>query len=510
MKEIFGSHLVGEEWTAGKESCFHAINPKSGEQLQPGFCQATASVIDLAATLAERDFAAFMQAGSGRRAQLLDSIAEELHACREPLLARAMLETALPAGRLEGELQRTINQLQQFARLIEAGHHLQEWTDPAIPDRQPLPRPELRLTKIPLGPVAVFGASNFPLAFSVAGGDTAAALAAGCPVLVKAHPAHPGTCELAGKAIVRALERCGLPRGIFALLQGAADETGAALVRHPLIRAVAFTGSRRAGRALYDLAAARPEPIPLFAEMGSVNPVFVLPHSMRQNGAALAQSYVESVCLGGGQFCTNPGLLVGVVGPELDDFVAQVQRVARLQPVATLLTPAIRQGYLQGLEGLRKHPAVSPLVDLLSLPAGGCDVPPVFLQVAAADAIPAPQLFEEVFGPVSLLVRCDSVTQMQQLAAMLPGQLTASVHATDGEAQDCRQLVSLLQRKAGRLLLNGFPTGVEVCHAMVHGGPWPATTDSRFTSVGTAAIERFLRPLCLQGFSTTYLPDALA
>ncbi|HEY5674891.1 MAG TPA: aldehyde dehydrogenase (NADP(+)) [Malonomonas sp.] len=509
MTALSGGHIIAGESVATVGQGFFAVNPVSGAKLQPAFCEGSAAEVERAAALAEQDFPTFMQVDKSQRAALLDTIAAELLAVKDALIARAELETALPPARLAGELTRTVNQLKMFARFIETGEHLQPQIVTAMPERQPQPRPDLRMTQVPLGPVAVFGASNFPLAFSVAGGDTAAALAAGCPVIVKGHPAHPGTSELAAQAIASAVRKCALPEGIFALLQGSSHQLGAALVSHPAISAVTFTGSQAAGRELFDLAAARAEPIPLFAEMGSVNPIFMLPQVLQVDAERLAQQFAESVCLGVGQFCTKPGLLFAVQGAELDDFVARLRENFTRLPAGTMLHAGIKQNFTAGLERFLSCPDVSPVSDLRPAPAGNCEVFPTLLQTTAAAFLAQPLLADELFGPAALLVVCDSSAQMQQVAQALKGQLSATVHAAATEEADCRSLFAILQRKAGRLLLNSFPTGVEVCQAMFHGGPYPAATDSRFTSVGHESIRRFLRPVCFQGLPTALLPEEL-
>lgn len=508
--KLIGQHIIAEKTEESAER-FTAVNPMTGRQLQPSFVEGTAAQVEVAARLAERDFASYRRLSPGDRAAFLVAITEQLRAVEVDLLERANLETGLPPERLAGELTRTVNQLLMFADYVREGAFFRPRIDPALPERQPLPRPDLRMTQIPLGPVAVFGAGNFPLAFSVAGGDTAAALAAGCPVIFKGHPAHPGTCELAARAIVRAIEHCGLPKGIFSLLQGGNQQLGAALVSHPAIQAVAFTGSRGGGRALFDLAAARPEPIPVFAEMGSVNPVFILPQAMVTGGETLAREYAASIVLGVGQFCTNPGLLFALQSPELDAFIDSVEQCLRQVSASAMLHCGIKQNYQSALGRLAGRPGVELCCGNLqeAKAVDDCFVSPALLRTTADHFLTDPLLAEEVFGPASLIVTCSSISQLQQCAAALEGQLTATVHAGSAEENVSGELFSILECKAGRLIYNGFPTGVEVCHAMVHGGPYPATTDSRSTSVGVEAIQRFLRTICLQNFPATLLPQEL-
>ncbi len=505
---LHGLHIVAGLDSFAKQQTFHARNPADGELLSPGFREADAATVERAATLAAAVFPQFSETGPRQRRQLLNHIAVELERIGVQLCERGNQETGLPVPRLEGELGRTVKQLRMFAQLVGGGNEKLPVVETALPERQPLPRPDLRLTQIPIGPVAVFGAGNFPLAFSVAGGDTAAALAAGCPVIVKGHPAHPGTSELAGRAIVSALKKTGLPAEIFALVQGRGHEVGRLLVSHPLVKAVAFTGSLAGGRALFDLAGQRREPIPVFAEMGSVNPVFILPAALAKTSGALARRYADSLTLGVGQFCTNPGLLVARKGPQLDGFLAQVNAALGAMSPLPMLHIGIKDNYVAGLKTL----AALPGVDLLfgsDQPSPGCLALPTLLVQPAADFLAARQAGEEVFGPSSLVVCCDDFAQMLEVAAALPGQLTATVHALDEEENQAGRLFRSLRLKAGRLILNQFPTGVEVCAAMHHGGPYPATTDSRFSSVGTTAIRRFLRPVCYQNFTAALLPDEL-
>lgn len=509
--KLTGGSIVASHMQECFDELFYAVDPTCAEQLSPGFGEATATQTDAAVSAAEADFDAYRKLPLAQRADFLIAIGAELQKLEDDLVARASQETGLPRARLEGELARTVNQLLMFADYIRDGSFLRTRIDPALPERQPLPRPDVRMTQLPLGPVAVFGASNFPLAFSVAGGDTAAALAAGCPVIVKGHPAHPGTCELAGRAIVRAVKTCGVPPGVFSLLQGSGYRLGQQLVQHPLLQAVAFTGSQTGGRALFDLAAARLEPIPVFAEMGSVNPIFILPQALASGGERLAQDYAASVTLGVGQFCTNPGLLFVLNGPELTPFTDALVRLQSETGAGVMLHSGIKRNYLSSLSQLSERSGVTSLSRL----AGDdelnrdCRATSALLQTSAECFLADPQLAEEVFGPAALMVVCTSFQQMKQCASALKGQLTATVHAAAAEEGMSRELFSILERKAGRLLLNGFPTGVEVCYAMVHGGPYPAATDSRSTSVGIEAMQRFLRPVCWQNFTNSLLPEEL-
>ncbi|WP_321370961.1 aldehyde dehydrogenase (NADP(+)) [uncultured Desulfuromusa sp.] len=506
---LTGQHIISGYPATSLSATFQAVNPAINECLEGDFAEGSAADVAAAVTLAAKDFDLFRHSSDAKRGELLNAIVSELLVLKDDIICRANLETGLPLPRLEGEFVRTINQLKMFSVFVQDGGYKQIHLDHAISDRQPLPRPDLRLTQIPIGPVAVFGASNFPLAFSVAGGDTASALAAGCPVVAKGHPAHPGTSELAGRAIQQALQNTGLPDTVFSLIQGSDHTVGAALVQHPEIKGVAFTGSQSGGRALFDLAAARSNPIPVFAEMGSVNPIFILPRAMREMGPDLAVKYAESLTLGVGQFCTNPGLLFAVKGESFDLFIENVNNVlAQAQPLP-MLHVGIKQSFMAQLGKMKATQGVSSIVDKSLSDDKSCYASPALLVVSAEDFLLHPNLGEEVFGPSSLVIQCQSQEQMLLLAERLQGQLTATLHTTSDDKEFCRQLLTILVRKVGRLICNDFPTGVEVCAAMHHGGPYPATTDSRFSSVGTTAIKRFLRPVCFQNFNQDLLPPEL-
>jgi NADP-dependent aldehyde dehydrogenase len=413
-------------------------------------------------------------------------------------------------ARLTGERGRAVGQARLFAELIREGSWVDARIDTAIPDRQPLPKPDVRRMLMPIGPVIVFGASNFPLAISVVGTDTVAALGAGCPVVVKGHPGHPGVCELLAGAVQEAIQKCGMPAGVFSLLQGAGHELGVALVQHPLTQAVVFTGSLRGGRALFDVAQARKEPIPFYAEMGSINPVFVLPGAAAERGEAIGKQYVESVTLGTGQFCTNPGLLICMEGPSFDTMRDAAKTAAGEATPATMLHQGIYQAYESGLKRLGQIPGVAKLASS-NQKGGGSNQAPCQLFEAELDTLFAhPDLKEENFGPSSVLLKAQSTEQLEQAAESMEGQLTATIHGTDEDLLAHKLLIEILQRKVGRLIFNGFPTGIEVCPSMHHGGPYPATTHSGFTSIGTASIERFVRPVCFQGFPESALPEELS
>ncbi len=470
------------------------------------FSVGTPELVDAACRAAEEAFSSFGYSSREERAVFLEGIADEIEARADAITQIGSQETGLPAARLVGERGRTVMQLRLFATHIRLGDYLDRRHDAALPDRQPLPRPEMRLMQRPIGPVAVFGASNFPLAFSVAGGDTASALAAGCPVVVRGHFAHPGTSEIVAEAIDAAIARCGLHPGVFSLIQGGQREVGAALVQHPLIRAVGFTGSLAGGRALFDLCAARPEPIPFFGELGSVNPMFLLPAAVSARGAAIGAGWAASLTMGAGQFCTNPGIAIVMRGPEADAFVEAAQSaLSRIAPQA-MLTDGIAGAYRTGRDRIAAGTGVRALF------TSTCDLrhaTPYLFHVAAKDWLANHALAEEVFGPLGLVVTVDGPDEMRDVARSLAGQLTATIHLDEADAEFARTLLPILERKAGRVLANGFPTGVEVCDAMVHGGPYPASTNFGATSVGTLSIRRWLRPVCYQNLPASVLPPDL-
>jgi NADP-dependent aldehyde dehydrogenase len=492
----------------GQPASFHGINPATGKPLDAAHPVHGPADVARACALAAAAFPLYRETAPEARARFLEAIAEHLLGLGEALIETAAAETGLPAARLTGERARTVGQLRLFAEVVRAGDWMELRIDPAQPARQPLPRADLRLRRVALGPVAVFGASNFPLAFSSAGGDTAAALAAGCPVVVKAHPAHPGTAALAASAIAAALRDCGLPEGVFQQLSGPGNELGAALVRDPRIKAVGFTGSRGGGLALVALAAARPEPIPVYAEMSSINPVFLLPGALAERAPALAEGFIASLTLGAGQFCTNPGLVFALAGPDLGRFEQAAAAALARSRAATMLSGGIHRAYLAGVE---RHAAVGGVQTLARGCAGEGENQGrgALLAVDAAAFRAEPALREEVFGAASLIVRCPDLDSLVALAGELEGQLTATLHLDQRDHAAAQRLLPALEERCGRILVNGWPTGVEVCHAMVHGGPFPATSDSRSTSVGTLAIERFLRPVCYQDLPDALLPPAL-
>ena len=495
MTELSGTSIIGFRRGAANGGTVQGFNPATGENLSPVYHTASRAEVDEAARLADAAFAIYSQTTGAERARFLRRIAENIVALGDQLIARANAETGLPEGRLRTETGRTCNQLRLFADLVEEGSWVDARIDHGDRARQPLPKPDVRSMLRPLGPVVVFGASNFPLAFSVAGGDTASALAAGCPVIVKAHHAHPGTSELVGLAVCEAAKACELPEGTFSLLYGSGNEIGTALVKHPLIKAGGFTGSRTGGRALFDAASSRPEPIPFYAEMSSVNPVVILPGALRERSDQIAAGLHSSVTLGAGQFCTNPGLVLLADNNESDAFVNKLGELMAGTAEQTMLTPAITTNYRNGVAARTNHAAVQTICAS------------ALFKTTAAEFLAHPELAEELFGPSSLVVIYND--ELINLVNALEGQLTVTVHGTEDDLNTHRDLIRLLETKAGRLVFNGFPTGVEVCHAMVHGGPYPATSDGRSTSVGTRAIFRFTRQVCFQDFPNSALPAEL-
>lgn len=503
--DLPGSNII--DTPSQTDSRFRAANPASGAALGPEFHEASAAEVHRALQQAEHAFLVYSRTTPQQRAAFLRAISDELIALGPQLLQRAHAETALPMARLESERGRTVGQLRLFADYLEEGSWVEARIDTGDTARVPLPKPDLRRMLVPLGPVAVFGASNFPLAFSVPGGDTASALAAGCTVVCKAHPAHPGTSELAAQAIMKAARRGALPAGVFSLLHGWSHEVGLSLVRHPLTCAVGFTGSLRGGRAIFDAAAARPEPIPVYAEMGSINPVFLLPSAAQRRGDSIALGLASAITMGTGQFCTNPGVVVGIGGEAFSRVTEALAEKLAGADAGVMLYEELGNGY---------HRAVARTlaneVECLTPASGhasGARARPSLFRVAAARFISDRELHAEMFGPVSIVVVADDAAELERVAEALEGQLTATIHGTADELREHARLVEILQRKVGRVVFNGYPTGVEVGHAMQHGGPYPATTDSRSTSVGTAAITRFARPVCYQDFPDESLPVAL-
>ncbi|NRR32869.1 aldehyde dehydrogenase (NADP(+)) [Oxalobacteraceae bacterium] len=502
---ITGEALIGGVAVKGTQGPLCAYNPNTRQKMEPTFHTVDFAQIDQACRLAEAAFDTYRATSDEQRAVFLETIAGQILALGDVLIERTMAESGLPRPRIEGERGRTIGQLQLFANLLREGSYKDIRFDRAMPERTP-PRPELRMRMIGLGPVAVFAASNFPLAFSVAGGDTASALAAGCPVVLKAHSAHPGTSELVARAIVKAIEICQLPAGVFALLTGSGNGVGQELVRHPSIQAVGFTGSRSGGVALMGVAAARPQPIPVYAEMSSINPVVLLPHALAKRAEQIAAGFAASLTMSVGQICTNPGLILAVAGPDLERFTAAAAPVLASGAACAMLSPGIAGSYGKGIAALAAHEDVSTAA--LAPQEEGKGAPALFVTSGAA-FLSQHALSEEVFGPASLVVACKDIAELRAVAQSLEGQLTATLHFDDADLDTAHALLPILERKAGRIIANGFPTGVEVVSAMVHGGPFPSTSDGRSTSVGTGAIARFLRPVTYQNLPQSLLPAVL-
>lgn len=505
---MHGKNLVNGEWTAKSDIAFKTFNPGLNAANEWIFYEAHPTELDLAVTAACRDFEIYRTYRGAKKAAFLKAIAHELELLRKQIVHAYCLETGLPDGRANGELGRTINQLLMFASLLSEGSWVEASIDTADPERTPIPKSDIRKMLFPLGPVAVFGASNFPLAFSTAGGDTASALAAGCPVIVKSHPLHAGTGELVATAIKKAMDKEQIPPGVFSNLNSKDHRIGETLVKHPGIKAVGFTGSFGGGTALQQLSRQREEPIPVFAEMGSVNPVIILPSAIQDKGEHWASQLTASMNLGAGQFCTNPGILIAVEGAELDRFSKLLEKAVGEQPSQCMLHPDIRDKFIAGFHHLLSKASVNKMAE--GLPGEGSNTGvPTLASVRACDILTDKDLMEEIFGPFSILVRCKDENERIQLVKQLKGQLTISILGSENELTQHQSLLSTLQDKTGRLIVNGVPTGVEVCPSMHHGGPYPATTDSRFTSVGTGAIKRWVRPVALQDLPDALLPEEL-
>lgn len=505
MLSLTGHNYIGGERRAAGTVQHKSLDASSGEALPYTFIQATPEEVDAAAQAAAAAYPTYRNLSAVRRAEFIEAIADEIDALGDDFVALVTRETALPAARIQGERGRTSGQMRLFAKVLRRGDFYGARIDRALPDRQPLPRPDLRQYQIGVGPVAVFGASNFPLAFSTAGGDTASALAAGCPVVFKAHSGHMATAECVADAIIRAAEKTGMPKGVFNMIFGGG--VGEILVKHPAIQAVGFTGSLKGGRALCDMAAARPQPIPVFAEMSSVNPVIVLPSALKVRGATVARELAGSVVLGCGQFCTNPGLIIGIRSAEFSEFVAGLADAIASQPAQTMLNAGTLRSYTGGLALLNDHAKVTHLAGNEQT---GNQAQPQLFKADVSMLLEGDHLLqEEVFGPTTIVVEVADSAELSRALQSMHGQLTATLIAERDDLTAFRDLLPLLEVKAGRVLLNGYPTGVEVCDSMVHGGPYPATSDARGTSVGTLAIQRFLRPVCYQNYPDEVLPEAL-
>lgn len=504
-----GKSFIGFREGAQGRTTFRAANPATGELLDPEFQAATREEVDLAARLAAEAFISYRELPGAKRAEFLNRIAANIEAVAEKLVDRAHLETALAKPRLQSETARTCNQLRLFAKVAEEGSWVQARIDHADPNRQPLPKPDIRSMLVPLGPVVVFSASNFPLAFSVAGGDTASAFAAGNPVIVKAHSAHPGTSQIVGEAVRESVRACGLHEGVFSLLFGAGTDVGIALVQHPLVKAGGFTGSTAAGRSLMNLAAARPEPIPFYGELGSTNPVFLLPGAMQSRSQKIAEDLYGSFTLGAGQFCTKPGLILFSEGKLGDGFVGELKSRVEQAPEFALLTKGISASFDREAKKRKERTDLEIVAEGAPRSANPYAASAALYETEISSFLADRDLSEEHFGPSTLLIRYSNKEQILEAARNLEGHLTATIHGTEEDLREFSELVSILENKVGRIIFNGFPTGVEVCHAMVHGGPYPASTDSRTTSVGTHAIFRFARPVCFQNFPDSALPHEL-
>ncbi|HVI48691.1 MAG TPA: aldehyde dehydrogenase (NADP(+)) [Chitinophaga sp.] len=505
---IAGKNIIGFEEVAAGTEVLRAYNPVSNDWLPEAFTVATTDEINRAVDKATTAFRTYRNTTPEARAVFLETIAEKIMEAGDALLQRAVAESGLPLARITGERQRTVSQLKLFAAVLREGSWVDAIIDPAIPDRQPLPRADIRKMLIPLGPVLVFAASNFPLAFSTAGGDTASALAAGNPVIIKAHQSHLGTNELVAKAIQQAAIQCGMPDGVFASIIGNGSTIGQQMVKHPGIRAIGFTGSFNAGMSIFDAVTQRAEPIPVYAEMGSINPVLLLPGKLAQGAEQVAQQYAASITLGTGQFCTNPGLLLALEGEATERFAAALQQQLAATTPSAMLNRSICYHYYENREQLARKTGVETLfagVSLVEQTQGSA----ALYRVSGKHFTTNQELQQEVFGPASLLVVCSDEEELQQAVQMLHGQLTGTVMGTDEDLRYFSELLDRFTEKAGRIIFNNVPTGVEVCYAMQHGGPFPATTDLRSTSVGASAITRFARPLCWQDCPQQLLPDAL-
>lgn len=497
-----GQHLIAGSWVGG-DPVFQNM-PVSGSA--DSFAVGSVDHVNAAAEAAEEAFWSYGYSSRAERAAFLRKMADEIDARGDDITAMGTKETGLPEMRLNGERGRTCGQLRLFADHIENGAYLDVRRDEALPERAPLPRPDLRLMQRPIGPVAVFGASNFPLAFSTAGGDTASALAAGCPVVVKGHSAHPGTSDIVAQAIDAAIKACGVHPGVFSQIQGGNRAVGQAVVQHPLIKAVGFTGSLGGGRALYDLCAARPEPIPFFGELGSVNPMFILENALRDRGGDIAAGWAGSLTMGAGQFCTNPGITVVTSGTNADAFIAAAKSALTGVDAQVMLTDGIARAFHDGRDRVAGSAGVR---DVLTTTCDLRNATPYLYATTGKEWLANEDLGEEVFGPLGMVVIVDTADEMLAVAKSLQGQLTCTLHMDDADLSAAQTLMPVLERKAGRLLANGFPTGVEVSDTMVHGGPYPASTNFGATSVGTMAIRRFLRPVCYQNIPNALLPQEL-
>lgn len=505
---ITGKNYIGNNLVASGTKTYRTFNPQLNEENAHVFTEATTDEINEAVSLATSAFKEFRNVSGVRKAVFLDAIADEILALDDTLIKTYCSETGLPEGRAKGERGRTVGQLRSFAKLVEEGSWVQATIDTSQPERTPLPKSDIRKMMIPLGPVVVFGASNFPLAYATTGGDTAAAFAAGCPVIVKSHPMHAGTGELVASAIIKAAEKTGMPNGVFSNLNSSGIEVGVQLVQHPEVKAVGFTGSIKGGRALFDIAAQREEPIPVFAEMGSINPVVVLPNALEKRGAELAQTYAKSITLGTGQFCTNPGLIMGVKSPELTHFITDLSKnILEIDPKC-MLHPNIHSAYEYKKQEVLSQNEMT-VVGAYPNEAKPNHAKQVIATVYGQAFLKNTKMHQEVFGPFSMVVQCENISELEEIISHLEGQLTGTVIGENEEFLKFKSVISAMQNRVGRIIFNGVPTGVEVCPSMVHGGPYPASTDSRFTAVGVNSIKRWVRPFSYQDCPNHLLPDEL-
>jgi NADP-dependent aldehyde dehydrogenase len=500
-------NIIGYETSGIGEEKIRTVNPATGGKLEGDFVVATHEELENAVEKAWNAWKIYKLTSGKKKAAFLRTIATEIENLGDILVERVMAESGLPEGRVRGERGRTCNQLRLFADLVEEGSWVNATIETAMPDRQPIPRADIRNMLQAVGPVAVFGASNFPLAFSTAGGDTASALASGCPVIVKAHSSHLGTNALISEAIMKAAKSCEMPDGVFSSLQDSGIAIGTALVKHPKIKSVAFTGSLRGGMALHKAAMEREEPIPVFAEMGSTNPMFLLPQKIKAESSNLATQLANSVNLGAGQFCTNPGLLVLVEDENTGEFIEHLRNAFQELTPLTMLNEGIFKNFEKGKNHCLNTEGV--LSECTHSASENCKGYPAVASVDAQTFMAKEALQEEVFGPFTLVIKCKNKVEMEAVANNLKGQLTATMMHTSNEISEWKNLFNILQEKVGRVIFNGVPTGVEVCHSMQHGGPFPATTDGRFTSVGTGAIKRFVRPIAFQNCPDELLPEEL-
>ena len=505
---ISGKNFIGNKLSANGTKTYKTFNPKLNTENAIVFTEATAQEIDDAVDLAASVFKEYRTVSGINKAEFLNAIAEEILALDDVLIKTYCSETGLPEGRAKGERGRTIGQLRSFANLVAEGSWVEATIDTAQPNREPMPRSDIRKMLIPLGPVVVFGASNFPLAYSTAGGDTAAALASGCPVIVKSHPMHSGTGALVASAIIKAAEKTGMPNGVFSNLNSSGIEVGQQLVAHPKVKAVGFTGSINGGRALLDLASKRAEPIPVFAEMGSINPVIILPKALENRKADIAKTYASSITLGTGQFCTNPGLLLGIKSDALTSFINNVsEEITKINP-SCMLHPNIKKGYISNKEKVVSQDKVTVTANYTSNIQNNYAAQAI-VTVGGKTFLENPTLHLEVFGPFSVIVQCENASELETVIASLEGQLTGTVISDANEVANYPAVIAALQNRVGRIIFNGVPTGVEVCESMVHGGPYPASTDSRFTAVGIGSIKRWVRPFSYQDWPNDLLPNEL-